>query len=225
MHPLDSVFSSLISSLLGKEAHRSASNSIVISSRISAHLRIKKPSILCEGSTYPATPPFATTTPYPSSSSSNMDPETVHCAYRLLHIIDSKSQYSRSIDKSTREMISLITQSPAHSHITKPPPPADAPTKEMVNTDLRYLGKSVFNQAIKTPSAKEIAAEIALLLPAPSAPPPPPPSTKEIASAVTESLARYQHSFSAQQASVQYPPAPQSNSKPQQYTQHPLPYR
>ena len=79
-----------------------------------------------------------------------MDSETVHCAYRLLRLLESRHQLSRSFDHLTRQLITLITQSTA-----PPPPPTELslePTKESVQADLKYLADAVYKQAIRVPA-------------------------------------------------------------------------
>ena len=84
----------------------------------------------------------------------NMDSETVHCAYRLLRLLESHHQLSRSFDHLTRQLITLITQSAA-----PPIEPLLEPTKESVQADLKYLADTVYKQAIRVP-ALPITTEI-----------------------------------------------------------------
>jgi hypothetical protein len=76
-----------------------------------------------------------------------MDSETVHCAYRLLRLLESRHQLSRSFDHLTRQLITLITQSAA-----PPIEPSLEPTKESVQADLKYLANAVYKQAIRVPA-------------------------------------------------------------------------
>jgi hypothetical protein len=84
-----------------------------------------------------------------------MDPETVHCAYRLLRLLESRHQLSRGFDHLTRQLITLITQSaapPIEPSIEPPTEPSLEPTKESVQADLKYLANAVYKQAIRVPA-------------------------------------------------------------------------
>lgn len=120
-----------------------------------------------------------------------MDPETVHCAFRLLRLLESHHQLSRSFDYLTRQLITLITQSTAN------PPPFEIsssikPTKESVQADLKYLANAIYKQATQTPklpTTTEIHQTVISAIDKcfASAPPPPPskpaalPSARDIA--------------------------------------------
>jgi hypothetical protein len=55
-------------------------------------------------------------------------------------------------------LITLVTQSPAHSYITRQPLLPEQINKELVQKDLKYLANNVFNQAIRvSPNAQEIS--------------------------------------------------------------------
>jgi len=85
-----------------------------------------------------------------------MNPDTVHCAFRLLHLIETKHQYARNIDASTRRLITLITQSAAH---LRPPSTTLEPTpitKENFKADLELLATTIFEQASSQPAAPVI---------------------------------------------------------------------
>ena len=70
-----------------------------------------------------------------------MDPDIVRWAYKLQSLVDSKHQFARAIDASTRQLIQLI--------IGQSKPPADkeppyAPTKEAFYANLLTFAYTVF---------------------------------------------------------------------------------
>ena len=79
-----------------------------------------------------------------------MDSDIVCWAYKLQSLVDSKHQYARTIDASTRQLIQLV--------IGQSKPPADkkeppyAPTKEAFHADLLTFAYTVFWQLLKPPT-------------------------------------------------------------------------
>ena len=79
-----------------------------------------------------------------------MDSDIVCWAYKLQSLVNSKHQYARTIDASTRQLIQLV--------IGQSKPPADkkeppyAPTKEAFHADLLTFAHAVFRQLSKPPT-------------------------------------------------------------------------
>jgi len=94
-----------------------------------------------------------------------MDSDVVCWAYKLQSLVDSKHQYARAIDASTRQLIQLV--------IGQSKPPADkkeplyAPTKEAFQADLLTFANAIFRQLSKPPpptdTAKALKAHIATI--------------------------------------------------------------
>jgi hypothetical protein len=78
-----------------------------------------------------------------------MDEEVIHVAYKLKFLIDSKHQYARAIDASTRQLIQLVIgQQPWDK---KKKAPTYTPTKEAFQADLLSFANTIFQQLSKPP--------------------------------------------------------------------------
>jgi len=78
-----------------------------------------------------------------------MDSDIICWAYKLQSLVDSKHQYARTIDASTRQLVQLVISQSKPLADTKEP--CYAPTKEAFQADFRAFASAIFRQLLKPP--------------------------------------------------------------------------